>query len=410
MSISSAVSTLSSALSAIAASSPPASQKAGARPISFVMVDKTQTTVVPVKVAMIIRPEELTRTDVSRLTVQQTLGGAWADDFGAGLATINISGHTGWRGNTTADGMGQFAILKNQVFTSWHQRRNTAVKAGIDPRGVELRFVDALDSTVDVVAPLNFTLRRSKSRPLLMQFSISMLVVSEGIYTAPPAPPSNPLASLLSSINKLINAAKNVVRFVNGIVNQVTAYMQTATGIFQSVSNLIASAQAIPQSLLGAAKAMALAGTVMFATIAAATSNSTVQTAASMSTASDFSNVFCLLNNAVNQQQTYPDYTPLYGASNCSSTNGGSPVSPYADTNPFYAVVGAPQNAPAPAAGAATAPVIGASTVSPPSVTMTPAAQQSLSLIAHSDPVLAPMSIASLGAAAGVIAAGVSVK
>jgi hypothetical protein len=233
-----------------------------------------------------------------------------------------------------------------------------------------------------------------------MQFSISMLVVSEGVYTAPPAPPTNPLASLLSSINKLINAAKNVVRFVNGIVSQVTSYMQAATNIFQSVSNLIVSAQAIPQSLLVAAKAMALAGTVMFATIAAATDNSTVQTAASMSTASDFSNVFCLFSNAVNRQQTYPDYTPLYGASNCSSTNGGSPVSPYADTNPFYAVVGAPQNA----------PVIAAATVAPPSVTMTPAAQQSLSLIANADPVLAPMSIASLGTAASTIAAGVSVK
>lgn len=394
MSISSSVSALSGTLSALAAAGPraPASQKAGARPISFVMVDMAQTTVAPVKVSLIIRPEELTRTDVSRLTVQQTLGGAWVDDFGTGLATINISGHTGWRGNAAADGMGQFAILKNQVFTGWHRRRDTAVRAGIDPRGVELRFVDALDSTVDVVAPVSFTLRRSRSRPLLMQFHIAMLVVAGKSYTAPPVTAPNPLDSLLSSIGKLLDAARNIVHFVKGIVGQVTAYMQAATRIFQAASNLIASAKAIPQSLLGAARAMAAAGACMFATIAAAAGNSTVQTAAAMSTAAEFSNVHCLLHNAVNRQQTYPDYTPLYGASNCSSTNGGSPVSPYAHTNPFYAVAGVPQNAATPA------------------VTMTPAAQQSLALIAHSDPVLAPMSIVSLGVAAGIAAAGTSVK
>jgi hypothetical protein len=412
MSLSSITSAIAS--SASAASSfgpqPPASQKAGDRPISFVLTDMTQASITPVKVTLIIRPEELTRTDVSRATVQQTLGGAWADDFGPGITSVSISGTTGWRGNATADGMGQFAILKQQVFTGWHQKRLSAVKAGNDPRGVELRFVDALDSTVDLVQPMNFVLRRSKSRPLLMQFNISMLVLSSGAYTAPPSTPTTPLASMLLSIQRLIAGAKNAVNFVNGIVGQITSFMQTATSIFQSTSNLITAAEAVPQSLLGSAQAMAQAGATMFATIAAIPANTTAQMAAAMSMASEFSNILCLLGNAVNTQQTYPDYTPLYGASNCSSTSGGSPVSPYAESNPFYAVVGAPQNAAAPAASVSTAPVIAVPAVPIPTVTVTPAAQQSLALINNSDPVLAPMPVAALGTAAATIAKGVTVS
>jgi hypothetical protein len=409
MLLSSVASSLSSAVAAVSQFGPqaPSSQKSGDRPISFVLTDMTQSTVTPVKFTMIIRPEELTRTDVSRATVQQTLGGAWSDDFGPGIASINISGTTGWRGNAQGDGMAQFTTLKNQVFTNWHAKRTVAVKAGLDPRGVELRFVDALDSTVDLVQPMSFTLRRSKSRPLLMQFSIAMLVLNSGSYTAPPSQSANGLTSMLQSIQRLIAGARNAVNFVNGVVGQVTSFMQTATSIFQSVSNLIQAAEAVPQSLVGSAQAMAQAGTTMFATIAAIPANTTAQMAAAMSMASEFSNILCLLGNVVSAQQTYPDYTPLYGASNCSSTNGGSPVSAYADTNPFYAVAGTPQNAPAPVSSA---PAVPAPTVPVPTVTITPSAQQSLALVNSSDPVLAPMSITTLGVAAANIAAGVSVR
>ena len=77
---------------------PPKSQKAGDRPISFVLAEYSKSDIQEYK--FVIRPEELSRMDPSRVTVHQTLGGerlGWADDFGQGLPTINISGHTGWR-------------------------------------------------------------------------------------------------------------------------------------------------------------------------------------------------------------------------------------------------------------------------------------------------------------------------
>jgi hypothetical protein len=400
MSISSIIANAAGSLSSFGPKTP-GSQKAGDRPITFRLDDFT--TGDSNTISLIIRPEELTRTDVSRVTVQQTLGGAWADDFGPGMAQINISGHTGWRGNNDGDGAQHFLDLKAQVFDNWHAQRNAAVQSGKDPHGVVLVFIDALDSNIDVVIPLNFTLRRSKSRPLLMQYNISMMSIFWQAKS--PAVPASPggLAGLLGSIKNLIRGVNNVVNFAKAQIGQITAFMNTATGIFQSVTNLIANVQSVPQSLLGPAVAMAQAGATMFSTIAATAGLSTSQSAAAMSIASDFSNVQCLLGNAVNTQKIYQDYTPLLGASNCSSTNGGSPPSVYADTNPFYAIVGAPQNAPAAVAAAVVA-------TASPIVTVTPAAQQSLAIVNSSDPVLAPLSLAAIGAAAGAIAAGVSVK
>lgn len=396
---------------------PPTSQKAGDRPISFVLVDLSISPAITNTLEMIIRPEELTRTDVTRATVQQTLGGAWADDFGPGLATINISGHTGWRGGqfSTSDGMDQFAKLKNQVFTEWHSRRNTAVKAGINPAKVGLVFVDALDSTIDLVIPMNFTLRRSKSRPLLMQFAISMIATKGKIYSSSSSSSSSGMASALSgltsmlkSITNIVSAIGNAINFVkSAIVAPVVAFMNATKAIFNAVSNLVSSAESIPLTLLNTAKSTAQAGTSMFATIAAFPGNAPDQMAASMSVSSEYSNILCLLHNAVNQQVVYPDYTPLYGASNCSSTSGGSPESPYANTNPFYAVVGAPQNAPAPLASPST---IATSNSSAPVVSVSPTAQQSLAQINSSDPVLAPIHSAALGVLAGNIAAGIAIK
>ena len=394
---------------------PPTSQKAGDRPISFVLVDLSVSPVVTNTLEMIIRPEELTRTDVTRATVQQTLGGAWADDFGPGLATINISGHTGWRGGqfSTSDGMDQFAKLKNQVFAEWHGRRNTAVRAGINPAKVGLVFVDALDSTIDLVIPMNFTLRRSKSRPLLMQFAISMIATKGKIYTTSSSSSgiASALTSLLKSIANIVSAIGQAINFVkSAIVAPVVAFMNATKAIFSAISNLVSSAESIPLTLLNTAKSMAQAGTSMFATIAAFPGNAPNQMAASMSVSAEYSNILCLLHNAVNQQVVYPDYTPLYGASNCSSTSGGSPESPYAGTNPFYAVVGAPQNAPAPLASPAMVPAIASSTSSAPVVSISPLAQQSLAQVNSADPVLAPIHSVVLGVLAGNIAAGVSVK
>lgn len=132
---------------------------------------------------LVIRPEELTRFEPSRLAVQQTLGGAWADSFDRGIIQIRISGTTGWHGGPADGGQlsgeAQFLLLRQTAFIQWHSQRAAIVAGGGDPSVVTLVFIDSLDGHVDVVAPKSFTLRRSKSRPLLMQYQIEMLVLQD---------------------------------------------------------------------------------------------------------------------------------------------------------------------------------------------------------------------------------------
>jgi hypothetical protein len=129
----------------------------------------------------VIRPEELTRYQPSRLALQQTLGGAWADCFGIGPIAIRLNGTTGWHGGPPDGGQppgeDQFAQLEATVFTGWHAQRDLIMAGGGDPSIVTSIFVDTLDRTTDIVAPKSFTLKRHKQRPLFMMFTIEMLVL-----------------------------------------------------------------------------------------------------------------------------------------------------------------------------------------------------------------------------------------
>jgi hypothetical protein len=348
-------------------------------------------------ISLTIRPEELTRTDISRLTVQQTLGGAWADDFGPGLSSINLSGHTGWRGAQGADGQALFIALKRQVFGDWHTKRNAARSAGNDPANVQLMLVDALDSTTDIVAPLNFTLRRSKSRPLLMQFRISLVSLNlpipatNNIGDAQSALAALGLGSLGASISKIaafIASAKNFIQ--NNILAPIKAFMTLAVAAFNQVVSVINAGTGLIGQVLGAAQSIAQVGMNVFHTLAAIVALPAQIMTQIMAVASEFENVFCVLKNAVNKSNIYQSYEGLFGSSNCSSTSGGSPASLYtlAGTNPFTDVVGTTAAAP---------------------IAATTQATTAMRTVNNTDPVQSPMSPAQIGSALTTINAGVTV-
>lgn len=377
---------------------PPSSQVAGDRPISFTLMDNATGGGATTSLALNIRPEELTRTEASRATLQQTLGGAWVDDFGPGLAQINISGHTGWRGTLLADGAALFQQLKQIAYTNWHAARNQARAQGVDPNGVTLTFTDALDSNTDVVIPMQFVLRRSKSRPLLMQYQISM--ISLGL--PPPATTATSafaaalqalgLTSLANSVTSITSAISTAASWVQtNIVGPVTGFITTAAAVFNAVIGTINAATGIVSSVLSTAQSIAYAGMQVLSTLASIASLPQAIAAQIAQTAADFSNVFCVLKNAIATGSTYPDYTPLLGSSNCSSTSGGEAASIYvtSGTNPFNDVIGTPAL---------------------PLISVSPQATTALQTINNSDPVLSPLSTSSLGSQLAVVTAGVTVN
>lgn len=374
---------------------PSKSQKAEDRPISFVLESPGGAMK---SVSLFIRPEDLSISFPSRISVNQTLGGAWIDSFGEGLSQTTISGTTGWRTAPDGkDGINRMAELKSEFFTKWHDLRAAAIKAGTDPNEVKLRFVDTLNHYSRVVVPQGFEIRRSKSRPLLSMYRFSFVAVAKPKPAAVAvnsalggADPSGfGFASLLSSLNTIrgyINSAKN---FVNTqILGPVKAFMNMSHQLLTAVKDTIAAGVSLAGSVISVARAVAQVGVNVFRTLAAIANIPALVKATLMQVASAYSNIFCVLKNALKAPKTYENYKGLYGASNCSSTSGGSPASQYANTNAFYAV------SPSTKSG----------------VTVSTQANSAINSMAKSDVVLSPMSVQQVGASLSSINAGVSFK
>lgn len=333
----------------------PTSQKADVRPIGFVLDTGKGT---PAQLQLNIRPEDLTISEPSRLSVQQTLKGAWADSWGQGLTTISISGHTGWRRSsfTGKDGMEAFKALRKLAFTDWHGQREQRVKDGLDPNGVKLVLADNLDSVTYVIAPQTFVLRRSRSRPLLFQYQISFIKLEDhpdvvlGGMRLPDrlANPSSIFGAAALSLKESTDKIRNLANTISSGIDQsigrpAKAFMNMTAEVLKLTQDTVGSVQGsvdiVTGSLIRVATDLSVAGRNIFHTIAAVQSLPVGIRQSCMEVAAAYSNAYCLLRNAFRGADIYEEYDPFYGASNCSSTAGGRALSPLRGENPFYRLV-----------------------------------------------------------------------
>jgi hypothetical protein len=151
--------------------------------------------------------------------------------------------------------------------------------------------------------------------------------------------------------------------------------MGTTAAIYRRVETAVRSIEGPASSLIGIAQLASRAGANVFRTIGLVLSLPQRAKALLGQVAAAYTNVFCLLRNAVRRLPQYDDYSDLYGASNCSSTSGGRGISPFVGTNTFAAVSQASAQ---------------------PDAAFTTGAQASLQSLAKVDPVLAPPTITSL--------------
>ena len=323
----------------------PQSQKPLLRPVGFLLDDKTADSAVPpfLFAPLVIRPEHLTRPEQSRSNVAQTLGGAWVDNFGPGLATIQISGTTGWRGGWIRDGMQEFLYLHDIVYKQWHSRRDTAIKNGVDPNDVRLIFIDGLDSQVAVVEPKAFRLDRDKQRPLLVQYNIIMTVISDGVPGDGFPMFKTGLAFLddaLSAIGDALSTIQDGINTVKGwidtfILAPVSAFMGMTQMIFGQVQQIIGTVQQVTGSIVGAALGIAQGGMNLFRSLTSLVELPLNVAGQIMGIAGAYSTLFCTLTRTLQNVSLLPNFSDVYGASGCSSTGGGRPISPLRNTNPF---------------------------------------------------------------------------
>jgi hypothetical protein len=304
---------------------------------------------------LVVRPEELTRIEPNRVTVHNTLGGAYVDAFGAGIQQIQLSGTLGWRGSRNADGEAHFLALRETV-RRWNSLRDTRVAAALSPDVVELVFVDALDSIAVVVAPLEFTLLRSRHSPLLMRYRIRLAVVND-LSTAFSAVVdfilgaiANVAAKAIASLGSLTGIASlqgSMSATFAGLGGSLGALAPAGSAFLSASGNLLTAVAAgvsvnglISASLAPtyvAAVGVQAAGAAVFTSLAGLAGLPAATVYAVSAAASSFAAAYCALVNGFDQTRSVVDIEPLFGASNCSSTTGGRAPSAFsaAGTNPF---------------------------------------------------------------------------
>lgn len=345
-----------SSLLSLASSSAPSSQKAADRPISFTLQDTSKGSDPLLVVPLYIRPEEMTLTKPSRLVPHQTFGGTggWMDSFGPGIPTLNISGTTGWRPDENGDdGLMRLLRLHNVVFAGWHALRAQKTVAGLDPDAIKLIYSDAMDSISWVVAPQSFVLKRDKRRPLLSQFQISMLYVSQ--YVAGSSSGGGSLTSALSALgmDSLAAAIDTATSFLTGIagdvasalgtaVSAVKGFVKTVTAVASAVMGVVKAGLSIVNTitygLVTMARDLTRAASSVFSVFSAIASIPSYVKAQFMKVRSAFTNMFCVFSNCFKESKLLQDFSGVYGSSNCSSTSGGTPLSAYINSNTFQQI------------------------------------------------------------------------
>lgn len=368
----------------------PTDQRAGIRPIVFVLDDGQSLDAVTLP----IRPEDLSRMESARATVHQTLGrdtAGWVDNFGAALPSCTISGNTGWRyaAGIGRDGFQSFEDLNNLVTHKYHAAKQAAIDAGRDPAGVKLLFVDVLDHFAWSVVPMQFVLRRSKSRPLLFQYNITLQAVSTIIDIPDVEIPNYGNNGLGMSA---LGDATDVIQNEGGDFGMGSGFgdfLDAVTGVFDAVTaavnNVANLGAAYVNQLLSLAGDLAKVGVSVFRSVSALLNLPLDIKAKAARVAAAFNTVACIFQNALRPRKPYEEYSGLYGSSNCSSTTGGSPASRFAGQGVFGLVV----------AGAS-------------AVGVTSGALTAINAIKNADPVLAPLPMEEIDRNLSEIVAGVS--
>jgi hypothetical protein len=174
------------------------------------------------------------------------------------------------------------------------------------------------------------------------------------------------------------------------LADPLGAMMGQTTALYSQVSLAVAAGNPLAGALGGMASLTAQAGMNVLRSLPGIGNFAQDALAGIMTLAGAYSNIFCVLNNALGGRVLIQDFSALFGASNCSSTSGGRPPSLFAaaGVNPFYSVV----------PSAAALPIV-----------LTGEAQTAFRTFASADTVLAPISSTAMSAGLGAIASGFSI-
>jgi len=132
----------------------------------------------------VVKPENIVYSRVARGAVTNTEGSAFLDDFGQGVGRITVQGNTGWQGDNGITGWGLLNIKALQaLFIDYLARRQAIAGLGLpivgDPSVVSLLLFDMVNLQASLVYPTELTTAKDRSRPLLYNYRLSLIILSD---------------------------------------------------------------------------------------------------------------------------------------------------------------------------------------------------------------------------------------
>jgi len=166
---------------------------------------------------LLLNPQSLTQAEQAKVSVTQTLGGAYVTDFGEGLQQVTIAGTTGYKQRYNADGelrdgFEEFVHFRNEVYRKF-------VKTN-DPDYM-MFWYNWEDKEYYRIQPISFRLQRSVSESLLYRYEFVFTCLNEATkgYTSPEI--ANPNLDFISIGSSLSSMANNATVIVNALVSKL---------------------------------------------------------------------------------------------------------------------------------------------------------------------------------------------
>jgi hypothetical protein len=173
-------------------------------------------------ITLFLNPESFTQTEPSRITVTQTKGGAFVDNFGAGLKTIVIQGITGYKPKfIVTPGMGRGMVSGHDHFIQLRKMyRDWLGGSEKDPSDM-MKFYNHADDEAYQVIITQFTLQRAVARPLLYQYNIQMTCVDDlsQAHLAESDSVIKELVNVEDRLPSILSSLTDGVGFITGILS-----------------------------------------------------------------------------------------------------------------------------------------------------------------------------------------------
>jgi len=196
-----------------------------------------------------LNPEEYTQDEPVRTVVTQTLGGAFVDDFGAGLVSIYMKGSTGMK-----NGFEKFVELRD--FIRNYTKTGTAGQEVKD----ELKFHNYTDEESWIVHPdpTGFRVFRSKSNPLLFMYELRLTALRNAKDPAPEMitktevkTTDSPEEGVQEQVGDALGSKSTTNKDVANKAKETKSSGNSGDGVVQKVNGTVKKAKTVVSDALG---------------------------------------------------------------------------------------------------------------------------------------------------------------